>query len=84
LAVDKQVVLKVLQAFPNGETMTGLQKPTRLNWPRLKPALDMLVEEGLVEECTVTRGNKQQYGGYRVKGNGHPYTPLHNSPTSGV
>ncbi len=66
LDLDKPLVLDALRQFPEGETSRELQKPTHLNWPRLKAAINSLVEEGKAEACEIRRGNKQIYRGFKV------------------
>ena len=49
---------------PEGETKKALRTEAKLNPDNFQPAIDELIEDGLVEACTVTKGSRA-FDGYR-------------------
>ena len=59
---DKRKLWQAMQRFPDGETKNFLRELVGISGTRCTQALDLLVREGRVEQCKVTKNNKTHPG----------------------
>lgn len=64
LSKHREAVWQALLQHPDGESMTALRRESKLNPDNFQPAIDELVDDGLVEPCTFTKG-KRTFEGFR-------------------
>lgn len=60
----RDALWRALQKYPAGESMTALRRESKLNPDNFQIAMDELLDEGLAEACTFTKG-KRTLEGYR-------------------
>jgi len=61
-----EVVAALTPYGVEGTTTRRLRELHRITGNRLSAGLGVALEQGRIESCLVTAGNKQEYGGYRV------------------
>lgn len=59
--------LKAFARFPDGESETALAKAAGMNAQTFGGVLTLLLDEGTVCRCKITKKNKQEYDGFRLR-----------------
>ncbi len=66
LEIDIRKTIRAMQAMPEGETQSVIGNRAGIGGKRAGIVLAAMVDQGLVTECTITKGNKQKYSGYQL------------------
>ena len=69
-AADREKILVVFDAFPDGETKTGIRDASGVRSARFNPVFGELVRDGELVPCKISKGNQREYDGYRRNGTG--------------